>query len=155
MARRLNQFYTFTSDRFVGMIKNLFLLLALLALHPDVKAQEGNVTINKDARIDAIVAKKSEIKSPAIHPEIDGYRIQLFFDSDKSQVNNARSRFISQYPKVDTYVEFKAPNFFLKVGDFRTRLEAEKVLTNVKAEFPTSFIIQEKINLPRLEKELD
>jgi hypothetical protein len=142
----LIQFYTFTRDKFIGMIKNLFFLLALLTLHPHVDAQEGNVTINKDARIDAIVAKKSEI---------NGYRIQLFFDSDKSQVNNARSRFISQYPKVDTYVEFKAPNFFLKVGDFRTRLEAEKVLTNVKAEFPTSFIIQEKINPPRLKKELD
>jgi hypothetical protein len=137
------------------MLKILFCTVTLLLFADHSVAQGGDVTIKKDARIDAIVAKKAEVKSPAIHPEIDGYRIQLFFDSDKSEVNGARSRFISQYPKVDTYVEFKAPNFFLKVGDFRTRLEAEKVLTNVKAEFPTSFIIQEKINLPRLVKELE
>lgn len=119
------------------------------------QAQNGEVTIHKDPRIDALVQKQGAIVPPAISPEIDGYRIQLFFDSDRNAVNNARSIFISKFPKVDTYIEFNAPNFFLKVGDFRTRIEAEKIKSEVEADFPTSFVIKEKINLPRLEKELD
>ena len=116
-------------------------------------AQKGDVEIVKDARIDGLVSKQSVIIPPAVNPQIDGYRIQLFFDSNKDEINGARNRFVSRFPKIDTYTTFNAPNFFLKVGDFRTRLEAEKIKTEIEAEFPTSFIVKEKINLPRLERE--
>lgn len=116
-------------------------------------SQSGDVTIIKDSRIDGLVAKEGEIKPPAINPQIDGYRIQLFFDSERSAINDARGTFISKYPRIDTYTTYNAPNFFLRVGDFRTQLEAEKVKEELTDHFPTSFIVKEKINLPRLEKE--
>jgi hypothetical protein len=116
-------------------------------------AQTGDVTIIKDNRIDGLVAKEGEIVSPAINPQIDGFRIQLFFDSERSAINDARGTFIAKYPRIDTYTTYSAPNFFLRVGDFRTRLEAEKVMEDLKDLFPTSFIVLEKINLPRLEKD--
>ena len=53
------------------------------------------------------------------------------------------------------YTNYNTPNFFLKVGDFRTRLEAEKIKSEIEAEFPTSFVVREKINLPRLDKDTD
>ena len=134
------------------MIKNLLIGLVCLSSSLLV-AQEGDVNVIKDNRIDALVKKQSEITPPDVKPHIDGFRVQLYFDSEKSMINDARSRFIARFPKVDTYVEYNAPNYFLKVGDFRTRLEAEKVKAAVEAEFPTSFIIKEEINLPRLDKD--
>ena len=131
------------------------LITALLFLHTFFSiSQKGNVQIVKDSKLDALVEKQSEVKPPATSPQIDGYRIQLFFDSDKSKLNASRAAFIAKYPKVDTYTTYNAPNFFLKAGDFRTRLEAEKIKAEIEAEFPTSFIIKEKINLPRLKKDL-
>jgi hypothetical protein len=118
-------------------------------------AQQEQIKVIRDSRIDALVEKQGRIVPPAIKPQMDGYRIQLFFDSSKDAVQEARSRFVSRFPTVDTYIEFNAPNFFLKVGDFRTRLDAEKIKVEVESEFPTSFIVQEKINLPRLERELE
>lgn len=116
-------------------------------------SQEGEVTIIKDSRIDALVNAQSEVIPPEVKPQIDGYRIQLFFDSDKGKLNASRSSFISHYPEIDTYTVYNAPNFFLKAGDFRTRLEAEKIKSEIEAEFPTSFIVKEKIFLPRLKKD--
>jgi hypothetical protein len=116
-------------------------------------AQKGNVQIIKDSKIDALISKQSEVVPPAVKPEIEGYRIQLFFDSNKSKLNASRSTFISRYPKIDTYTSYNAPNFFLKAGDFRTRLEAEKIKSEIEAEFPTSFVVKERINLPRLNKD--
>ncbi len=132
----------------------IYLLIVLIGCSQISFSQEGDVKVIKDARIDALVEKQGEVIPPAIKPEITGYRIQLFFDSDRNAINSARSKFIAQFPKVDTYIEFNAPNFFLKVGDFRTRLEAEKVKSEVEMDFPTSFVIKEKINLPRLEKDM-
>ena len=112
-----------------------------------VNAQNGEVEIIKDSRIDAL------IENQATSRQITGYRIQIFFDSDKAKLNSSRGFFISRFPLIDTYTKYNAPNFFLKVGDFRTRLEAEKIKAEIEADFPTSFVVKEKVNLPRLEKE--
>ena len=137
----------------IELKKNMILILGFVVSANILFAQEGDIQIIKDNRIDALVEKQSEVKPPAINPQIDGYRIQLFFDSDKGQINSAKARFMSYYKRIDTYVTYNAPNFFLRVGDFRTRLEAEKIKAEIEAEFPTSFIVKEKINLPRLEKD--
>ena len=135
------------------MKKTLLILIAILSFSGLSYSQTGDIQIKKDARINALVAKQSEVVPPDTKTKIKGYRVQLYFDSDRGTINNARSRFIAQYPRVDTYVEYNAPNYYLKVGDFRTRLEAEKIKAAMTAEFPTSFVIEEDINLPRLVKE--
>ena len=113
---------------------------------------QAQITVIKDERIDALVKAQSVITPPANSPQISGYRIQLIFDSDKAIIDDARAKFLAQFPKVDTYVEFTAPHYFLKVGDFRTQLEAERVKAAVQAQFPTAFIAKEKINLPRIDQ---
>lgn len=126
-------------------MKKLILVTALTITSYFGSAQ---VTIVKDSRIDDLVHAQSQGSSS----EIIGYRLQLTFDSSKSVIDDSRSRFSAQFPKVDTYVEFVAPHYFLKVGDFRTQLEAEKVKTATSAQFPTGFIVKEKINLPRIDQ---
>ena len=114
-------------------------------------SQKNEIDIIKDNRIDVLVKKQGEIIPPATVPQITGYRIQLFFDTEKKAVDDARAKFISMYPKVDTYVIYTAPNYFLKVGNFRTHLEAEKVKISVDRDFPTNYIVKELINLPRID----
>ena len=125
------------------------IILSLLMVNI-LLAQQGDVKIIKDNRIDALVNRQGTVTPPAVRPQIDGYRIQLFFDESRDALNAARGQFISRYPKIDTYTKFNAPNFFLRVGDFRTKLEAEALKSEVEAAFPASFIIKEKIFLPRL-----
>lgn len=134
-------------------MKHLVFCLFALLTASIAWSQQGDIKVVKDPRIDALVAKQSQIIPPDINPKIDGFRIQLFFDSDRELANNARSRFLTHFPKVDTYIEYNAPNYYVKVGDFRTRLEAERIKAEVETEFPTSFIIEEKVNLPRLRAE--
>lgn len=135
------------------MTKSLYILFAVFCFASSTLAQNGDITEIKDPRLSALVAKQSEVVPPETKTKIKGYRVQLYFDADRGTINNARSSFITQFPRVDTYVEYNAPNYVLKVGDFRTRLEAEKIKAAMTAEFPTSFVIEEDINLPRLRKE--
>lgn len=115
--------------------------------------QNGNVEIIKDQRIDGLVRKQGVIIPPATSPQLPGYRVQLFFDSDRKAVDEARNKFVSSFPKIDSYVIYNAPNYFLKVGDFRTQLEAERVKDTLVRDFPTSFIVKEMINLPRIDQD--
>lgn len=115
--------------------------------------QKGNIEIIKDARIDALIKKQGMIIPPANSPQVPGYRVQLFFDADRKSVDDARSKFISAYPKIDSYIIYNAPNYILKVGDFRTLLEAEKIKSSFIRDFPTSFIVKEMVNLPRIDQD--
>nr|WP_294872929.1 SPOR domain-containing protein [uncultured Pedobacter sp.] len=122
----------------------------------------GQVTIIKDPMIDSLIAKRIELNTkqpgPATVPYKPGpvvsqmgYRVQAFYGSDRRQVFNEQSRFNSLYPAVNTYITYKEPNYYLRVGDFRTRLEAQRFMNELRSNFPTLFIFREKINAPNLE----
>lgn len=135
----------------MNALKGILSFCMLLTVSAHVSAQQGSVEIIKDARMDALIKQQGEIHPPATSVQITGYRIQLFFDSEKAKVDQARIRFVTQFPKVETYVTYNAPNYFLRVGDFRSQLEAEKIKAELGQEFPTSFVVREKINLPRVD----
>jgi hypothetical protein len=112
---------------------------------------QGNVEVIKDSRINDLIKKQGEVIPPATGVQMNGYRLQIFFDSEKSKVDNARMQFAKSFPKIETYVTYNAPNYFLRVGDFRTQLEADRLKAEVGTTYPTSFIVQEKVNLPRID----
>jgi hypothetical protein len=58
------------------------------------------------------------------------------------------SRFSGQYPEIRAYLSFKEPYYRVRVGDFRTRLEAEGFMKSVKTEYPNAFATADKINPP-------
>ena len=132
-----------------------FIILVLFTLFSSVYlfGQTGTVRYTADPRIESLVRQQGIPASPNGLPQVAGYRVQLMFDSEKKIIDDARMSVVSAFPKVDTYVFFNAPQFVLKVGDFRTLLEAERVRDELLKDFPASFIVKEMINLPRIDQE--
>ena len=120
--------------------------LLILSFHTFFKSFNFSAQVNvvKDNRIDERIQNKAQ-------KQLLGYRVQICFDSDKALVDQMRAKFISQYPKIDTYITFDAPNFNLKVGDFRTQIEAEKLKEKIVADYSITIIHKELINLPRVD----
>ncbi|MGY4383664.1 hypothetical protein ACVWYN_000683 [Pedobacter sp. UYP24] len=125
----------------------------------------GIVTIEKDPLIDSLIAKRillstthatvpvpttGTVKQGPLVSQM-GYRVQVFYGSDRREVFAEQSRFGGLYPELNTYITYKQPNYYLRVGDFRTRLEAQRLMSELKGTFPTLFIFREKINAPSLE----
>lgn len=87
------------------------------------------------------------------HPEIPGYRIEIYSSSGANSKLKARSnriQFIQQYDSIPAYVVWEYPNFEVRVGDFRTKLEAERALQDIVPSFPFAFITKDDIELPPL-----
>ena len=116
----------------------------LEALEHSKKELKAQIQLIADPRIDQKVAAKNSKLMP-------GYRVQLCFDSDKSVIDQTRAQFVSEYPKIDTYVRFEAPNFNLMVGDFRTQKEAEELVERIRGRYPLTIVHKEQINLPRID----
>jgi hypothetical protein len=111
-------------------------------------ADTGKISFIQDHKIDALVAKHIEINSKT---PIKGYRVKIHFGADKNKAKEVKAKFISKFPDVTAYEKYDQPNFTIRVGDFRTKLEAYRLLKEVQQEFPSAFIIQDEIELPDLE----
>ncbi|HOP14280.1 SPOR domain-containing protein [Lentimicrobium sp.] len=114
-------------------------------------AQEGQVQIIGDERIDLLIEKHKYLNRH--QSTLDGWRVQIFFDSgtnSKRKATDALNRFSSRYHETKAYLSFKEPYYRVRVGDFRTRLEAEGFLHNIKADYPNAFTVSDKINPPPL-----
>ena len=128
-----------------------FFLLFLVFIGYQAFAQEGGkVTVVKDPLIDSLIARRIALNkgvtkdgTPII---VYGYRVQVFFGNDRKQAYNEQARFNSLYPEYSTYISYTQPNYRVKVGDFRTRAEAQRLMTELRPEFPTLFIFNERIN---------
>lgn len=77
-----------------------------------------------------------------------GYRVQIFFGPQRTTANEVRTDFLHLYPNVTAYIIYQQPNFKIRVGDFKTRLEAMKFLKEVQPLYSTAFLVEDEVKLP-------
>lgn len=126
----------------------LFILLSTLF---NAQTNGKGIVIVKDKKIDALIQNKSNVKRIST----SGYRVQIYFSSNKNELNEVRLKFIKSYPRIETYITYDAPNYFLRVGDYADRNDAERFKKEIFREFPDNFIVKCGINLPNDEEEED
>ncbi len=110
-----------------------------------------NVVIYADPRVERLLEIKTINQKE--YPGIMGFRIQLFYGSgarSRKQAGEVQAEFLKLYPQIGCYEVFQTPNFKVRVGDFRTKLEAKKFLNDLREDFPDAYIVKDKIQLPDL-----
>ena len=132
----------------------LFLLSgpAVVGWAQDNKKEKGYIQVIQDDKVDLLVSKHIQINQN--RKGIEGYRIQIFFDSGNNSKTKAQSiyeGFKAKYPEIRAYLSFKSPNYKVRVGDYRTRLDAQRFLNDIIIEYPNAWIISDLINLPKVE----
>lgn len=135
------------------------LLLTLIFFSFSLFAQEqrgfypekGDVVVYQDARIDSLV--KQHITLNKAFPGIDGYRVMIFFDAGNNSKDTAYRvmiEFNEEYPDVPAYISFNPPYYRVRVGDFRTELEAVRFRNKIKWDYPNAWVVNTTIQLPKL-----
>lgn len=120
-----------------------FACLSAAFLHAQSPADSIQKDVSADPRLKVLVKKHSEVREKTSRK---GYRIQIYFGADKAKAKEMKAKFLGRYSdKVKAYEVYEVPNFKIRVGDFRTRLEAYRFLKEIKAEFPTAFIVESEI----------
>jgi hypothetical protein len=124
----------------------LFLICGKVALP---QGKHGHVEIIQDERIARLADKHKSLNER--QSDIDGYRIQIFFDSgnnSKKKTNDAMQHFMDKYPGEKAYISFKEPYYRVRVGNFRSLIESEGFLKKIQADYPNAFPVREKIYFP-------
>lgn len=109
--------------------------------------KESSAQSAEAARIDAEAAA-------GVNQKIAGFRIQVFSDNNSRTAKNearTKSHNISEaFPHLRTYVTYDAPYWRLRVGDFRSRTDAEEAAEEIKRHFPSYSrevrVVRDRIN---------
>lgn len=111
---------------------------------------QGTTTLVGDApKAEQLVRKHIEFNERT--RTIPGYRIQiaaLSGSNSKTQAFTLKERFMETFEDCDAYVIFDEPNFRVKVGNFRTRLEAYAYLQRIKDLYPGTIVKDNIYPLP-------
>lgn len=129
-----------------------------------IQAESGsNVVIEIDSDLLDIILTDPEVTAKKKDPRdamgrINGYRIQVFSDGRNQSSLEARAKargnaIVARFPKYrgQVYTYSSAPNWYTRIGNFRTEEEAHKALDELKESFPSFSsemrVVKSKINV--------
>ncbi len=107
-----------------------------------------NVKVFQDAAIERLLCAHRLVVERK--EGVRGYRIQITSDGgaqSRQRVFGRQSVFNSKYPNVKSYVTYDSPDFKLRVGNFSTRIDAQRFLNQISHEFPGSYIVIDQIEI--------
>jgi hypothetical protein len=137
------------------MIRSAFTTLVFFVFVFSTFAQtgaDGKIEIIQDQRIANLVEKHIYINE---NGKLEGYRVQIFFDSganSKTRASAKKNQFMTMFPNIGAYLTFQSPNYKVRVGDFRTHMDAEGFKAKIIGEFTDAFVVKDEINYPDLEQ---
>ena len=109
---------------------------------------DGNIEIEMPKNILDLIIQPSQKKKESSDSrqglnKITGYRIQVFSDGRNQHSLEARAKargsaILAKFPKYkgQIYTFSNSPNWYTRVGNFRTNAEANAALTELKRAFP-------------------
>ena len=128
------------------LASNIQIFIMVLILNFSTQAQNGKVEITQSVEIDKVIEIKKEInKNKSM------LRIQIF-NGSREDANNTKEKF--ENIKVDSIIDmvYETPNYKIWVGNYKTQLEADIKLLEIKRYFPDAFIFR-PILKPIIEKD--
>lgn len=129
-------------------MNKIIVLISILFSVNTLFSQENNATdsikkshtiIVKDSRVD----KLNETYTSSY--KLMGYRVQIYSGNSKQPAREARQRFSQLYRQTKAHESYEQPYFKVKVGDFKTKLEALKLKNDLSKHFPNCFIVKDEI----------
>lgn len=134
-------------------MRYIHLIVFSILLLFSVSTMAQNVSVYQDARVDSLISLHKKINS--LDSLVTGYRVQIFFESgnySKDLAMKTAEEFTGNYPEVPYYLSFSEPYYRIRVGDFRTIIEAKGFLKNIIKDYPAAFEVKDRIYFPSLTK---
>ena len=120
-------------------IKLVFATLTLVFLHQKSYSQEAKVSVSQDPKFEQLLNEKRKINSSITIN--DRYKIQIF-NGDTENSKKTLLDFKRENKNIDATIVFSTPLYKVWVGNFKTRIEAEKNLNDLKNKYPNAFLIK-------------
>lgn len=120
-------------------LNNLFYSLLFILFVTNSFSQEGTVSVSQDSKFEQLLTEKRKIN--ATITTNDRYRVQIY-SGDSETAKKTLSDFRKEFKNSDATVVFNTPNYKVWIGNYKTRIEGERNIEELKKKFPNAFLIK-------------
>ena len=113
---------------------------ATAVARPSIKPTK-NVNAKVDAVLDSIDKQNLQKKF------VEGFTIQIYSGQSREEANVTKQRVAEELTDVVANLLYSQPKFRVTVGDYFSKLEAQKDLMRLKSYFPGAILVPEKIQI--------
>lgn len=117
----------------------LLISLIFLILSSKTSAQESKTTVEQDAKFQTLLKEKQKINNSI--SITDSYKIQIFYGSGEESKKKL-SEFKRDFKDIEGTIIYSNPTYKVYVGNYKSRLHAEKVLIDIKKKYPSALLIK-------------
>lgn len=100
-----------------------------------------NVNSKLDAVLDSIDKQNLQKKF------VEGYAIQIYSGQSREEANTIKQRVQEQLKDVNATLQYLQPKFRVTIGNYFSKLEAQKDLVRLKSYFSGAILVPEKIQI--------
>ena len=104
-----------------------------------ISAQDKKNEVSQNPKFEQLLHDKRKINNSITIDE--SYKIQIFNGSSEV-AKKTLNEFRQEFKIIDATIVFNTPNYKVWVGNFRTRIEAEKNIIEIKKKFTNAFLIK-------------
>ncbi|KIA87296.1 SPOR domain-containing protein [Flavobacterium sp. AED] len=125
--------------RFLTPKKAFFYAVTLCLTSNYINAQDQNITVNQDSKFEQLLNEKR--KTNISNTVNDRYKVQIF-SGDSEKAKNTLNEFKQEFVDMDGTIVFNTPNYKVWVGNFKTRIEAEHNLIDIRKKYKNVLLIK-------------
>lgn len=119
---------------------------SLISHNPDSVKNDsiGTLVVKQDKRLTLLLDLH---KTKSMEKQgFEGFRIQIYsessIDSGIDKAEEFQREFKERFPDLRVYLKYFDPDFKIRVGNFRSKIECEKTLKRVKLYYPSCYTVR-------------
>lgn len=114
-----------------------------------VNENGGRITFKGETTANDLV--KLHMRINEARKTVNGYRIQIFsgnsLDYSIEQLQQMKTDFQNDFPDIPVYLNYFDPDFKIRAGNFRNRLDCIPTLQRIRRKHPSSYPVKTEIPL--------
>ncbi|MEN9325754.1 MAG: hypothetical protein RI943_165 [Bacteroidota bacterium] len=115
------------------------ILIITILFSQNIFSQTTKTFIEQDEKIEKLLQEKRKNNSGITIN--DKFKIQIFFGNIEESKKTLLA-FKKEFSLLDGTIVFSNPSYKVWVGSFKSKIEAEKSLINIKKRYPSAVIIE-------------
>lgn len=120
--------------------KHLFFsVFATCLLTISASSQNGSVTVSQDPKFEQMLNEKRRINASITVN--DKYKVQIY-NGDSENSKKILADFRKDFRQLDATIVFSTPAYKVWVGNFKSRIEAERNLVELRKKYPNAIIVK-------------
>lgn len=125
------------SQKTIGFLKTMLITSMILTSYFSSFGQSQD--LEQDSKFLEFLNEKRKINA-SVNVN-DRWKIQIFTGNNETS-RKTLNEFRKEFKNVDATIIFQTPNYKVWAGNFRTRVEAERILQEIKTKYPDAFLIK-------------